>query len=59
MKNWKTTLLGAAIAGLVALQGMTSHDPKTIAAAFLIAAFGAVCKDFNVTGTGSGATTGK
>jgi hypothetical protein len=51
MKNWKTTLLGAAAAGLIALQPLISTGtitPKEIALAFIAAAFGYFTKDKNV-----------
>jgi len=43
--NWKTTVIGAAMAGLYALQNLNDMTPKKAAVAFLIAAFGFVCAD--------------
>ena len=59
MKNYKTTLLGIA-AGLVPfVQGILNSmqagqpvDYKNILFGMLIAAFGVVAKDFNVSGLG-------
>jgi hypothetical protein len=53
MKNWKTTLLGAAAAGLLALQPLLETgtiSPKEIILAFIAAAFGYFAKDKDVTG---------
>lgn len=53
MKNWKTTLVGAAIAGaLVTLTALQtgSVDLRTALIAGGIALLGVVSKDFNVTG---------
>ena len=53
MKNWKTTVLGAVAAGIVAIQPIVATgevDYKALVYAFLIAAFGVVAKDFNVSG---------
>lgn len=55
MKNWKTTIIGAVIGGLVAIQPILesgSVNLREVLIGFLLAAFGAVSKDFNVTGTG-------
>lgn len=55
MKNWKTTIVGAVIGGLVAIQPILESgqiNVQELLIGFLIAAFGAVSKDFNVTGTG-------
>jgi len=55
MKNWKTTLLGAAGAALYAV-GMYANnggnllDWKLILGAIITAAFGYVAKDAGVTG---------
>lgn len=54
MKSWKTTLLGAAAAAWVAVEPIvtTGHiDWKKIGIAAVIAAFGYLVKDANVTGT--------
>lgn len=53
MKNWKTTILGAIIGGLIAVQPIIESgnvDIKQIMMGFLVAALGVVSKDFNVTG---------
>jgi len=53
MKNWKTTVVGALIGGLVAIQPMLAGDAIDIVQliiGFSIAAFGAVSKDFDKTG---------
>lgn len=53
MKNWKTTLIGALLAGAVAIQPLFeegSYDYKKLIYAGLIAIFGYVSKDWNVTG---------
>lgn len=47
--NWKTTVIGAVIAGLYALQNLSDMTPKKAAVTFLIAAFGFVCADGNAT----------
>ena len=55
MKNWKTTIIGAIIGGLVAIQPLFDGSDFTVTqllTAFAIAAFGVVSKDFNVSGTG-------
>ena len=54
MKNWKTSLVGCIIAVCVAIQpllGATGKlDWKSIVIAALIAGFGFLAKDNNVTG---------
>ena len=57
MKNYKTTLIGLAGAVWLAIQPVItnggfdiSKDWKNLLGAVLIAAFGFVCKDFNVSG---------
>lgn len=53
MKNWKTTIIGCAVAGLIAIQALLATgdvDVKQLLIAFLVAAFAAVSKDYNVTG---------
>ncbi|HUO60897.1 MAG TPA: hypothetical protein VMU24_09540 [Candidatus Acidoferrales bacterium] len=46
MKNWKTTAVGLAIAGLYAWQN-ASGGWKQQSTAVLIAIFGTLAKDFN------------
>ncbi len=46
-RNWKTTLIGAAIAGLYALQNAGDMTGKKALVTFAIAAFGFVCGDAN------------
>lgn len=46
-KNWKTTAIGAAIAGLYALQNAGDMTAKKALVTFAIAAFGFVCGDAN------------
>jgi hypothetical protein len=53
MKSWKTTVLGAVIAAIVAIQPIISTgnvDWKAVGLAALIAALGFVAKDSNVSG---------
>lgn len=53
MKNWRTSLIGCLIAIVVAVQPMITTgliDWKQIGFAALIAAFGFISKDANVTG---------
>lgn len=53
IKNWKTTILGAVVGGAVAIQPLISSgsfSAKDVILGFLIAAFGVVSKDFNVSG---------
>lgn len=50
MKNWKTTVVGLAIAGLYAWQN-SSGSWRQQAVAVLIALFGALAKDFNASGS--------
>ena len=47
LQNWKTTVIGAAIAGLYALQNAGDMTAKKAAVTFAIAAFGFVCGDAN------------
>lgn len=49
MKNWKTTVVGLAIAGLYAWQN-ADGGWKQQAVAVLIAMFGALARDFNTSG---------
>jgi hypothetical protein len=54
MKNWKTTLVGAILAVVIAVQPIIatgSIDWKAVALAALIAVLGYVAKDAGVTGT--------
>jgi len=46
-ENWKTTLIGAVIAGLYALQNAGEMTAKKAIVTFAIAAFGFVCADGN------------
>lgn len=53
MKNWKTTFIGAAMAVIIAVQPILETGQvnwKQIGFAALIAAFGYLAKDHNVTG---------
>jgi hypothetical protein len=51
MKNWKTTLCGVALAAIVAVQNYNGQNNwQGYLGAVLIAAIGALSKDFNVTG---------
>ena len=53
MKNWKTSLIGAVIATLLAIQPLIEKgaiDWRAVGLAALIAVFGFVSKDFNKTG---------
>jgi hypothetical protein len=50
MKNWKTTLIGLAIAGLVAAQAVQSSRWQDYVGAVLVAIFGVLAKDFNISG---------
>jgi len=55
LKNWKTTVLGALIGGLIAIEPLISNggvDAKQLIMGFLVAALAAVSKDFNVSGDG-------
>lgn len=55
MKNWKTTLAGVIGAIALSLQSAFATgtvDGKTVITAAIVAAFGFLAKDFNVTGTG-------
>jgi len=51
VKNWKTTLAGMVAAGVYAWATSAAKDPKQLLVAVAIAVFGAVCKDFNASGT--------
>ena len=51
MKSWKTTIVGAALAALVAIQTASLADWKTWLLPALIAALGVLSKDFDVTGS--------
>ena len=60
MKNWKTTLVGIIAGTLTILQttltAYQSGEPVQwlqVALGIALMAFGVVCKDFNVTGTGT------
>jgi len=46
-ENWKTTLIGAVIAGLYAIENVNNLDLKHGLVTFAIAAFGFVCADGN------------
>ena len=53
MKNWKTTLVGAILAAIVAIQPLFDageYDYKKLVFAAAIAAFGFLSKDYNVSG---------
>lgn len=52
--NWKTTVIGAAIAGLYALQSAGDMTAKKALITFAIAAFGFVCGDANNTAKAQG-----
>ena len=59
MKNWRTSLLGAIVGGLTAIQPLLttgtfnwSHDYVNVILGFAIAALGFLAKDSAVTGTG-------
>jgi hypothetical protein len=50
MKSWKTTIVGAGIAALMAVQNFQGNgSPKQYVIAALIAAFGFLSKDFDQT----------
>ena len=51
MKSWKTTVCGLIIAGAVGAQAYQGNNWKQMVAAVGIAIFGALVKDFNVSGT--------
>lgn len=54
MKSWKTTIIGAILAAIVAIQPLIETgavDWKKIGYAALIALFGYLVKDHDVTGT--------
>lgn len=56
MKSWKTTLIACLMAAFVAIEPYVStgqFDWKKLIYAALIAAFGVLAKDFNVSGNGS------
>lgn len=53
MKNWKTTIVGALMAVVIAVQPIISTgaiDWKAVGLAALVALFGYLVKDKNVTG---------
>ena len=53
MKNWKTSLCGCLAAVMIAIAPILQTgqvDWKTLIIAALVAAFGFLSKDFNVTG---------
>jgi len=53
MKSWKTTIVGAILAAIVAIQPIVETgviDWKKVALAALIAVMGYVAKDADVTG---------
>jgi uncharacterized membrane protein len=50
MKNWKTTIISAVLAVLVALQTVNLAEWKTWLIPVLIVAFGVVAKDYNISG---------
>lgn len=54
MKSWKTTIMGAILAGLTVYQEyLDKHEvkPVTIAVAVAIAVLGFLMKDFDQTGS--------
>jgi hypothetical protein len=54
MKSWRTTIVGALLAAIVAIQPILesgSIDYKKLGLAAVIALFGYLVKDANVTGT--------
>ena len=60
-KSWKTTLVGACLAGLLTLKSLLvsglvldKEQILTLGVAVCIAALGAVAKDFDTTGVGNG-----
>lgn len=55
-KNWKTSVLGVLGAGLVwaTAKGFIDKDTATFIGTGLIAAFGLVSKDFNISGSDIG-----
>ncbi len=58
LQNWKTTVIGAVIAGLYALQSAGDMTIKKALVTFAIAAFGFVCGDGNAAGTKSAKAQG-
>ncbi len=52
MKNWKTTLLGILAAALIlaVAKGWIDNDVSAFIGASIVAVFGAVSKDYNVSG---------
>ena len=50
VEHWKTTVIGALIAGLYAIQNANDMTLKKALVTFAIAAFGFVCADGNGTG---------
>lgn len=62
MKNWRTTLIGAVTAAIVAVYPIIQTGEiswKNVLEAAVIAAFGAVAKDANVTSVGKYARSKK
>lgn len=57
MKNWKTTICGLLLAVIPAIEGYQGSDWKGYVAATLVAAFGFLSKDFNVSGAGQSTTS--
>jgi hypothetical protein len=54
IQNWKTTVIGAVIAGLYALQNADNLTLKHALVTFAIAVFGFVCADGNKSGDAKG-----
>lgn len=55
MKNWKTTIIGALLAAVIAIQPLFEtgdYDYKKLGLAALVALLGYLTKDAGVTGTG-------
>lgn len=53
MKNWRTTLIGCLIGGLLQVLTLVQNgtlDAKTLTLGFGFAALGTLSKDFNVSG---------
>ena len=50
MKNWKTTVAAVITAALYAWAN-SNQQGKQLVVAVAIAAFGVVCKDFNISGS--------
>lgn len=54
MKNWRTTIVGAIIGGLIAIQPVLetgTYSVKELVLGFLFAALGLLAKDYNISGT--------